>query len=293
MRLSWIAPLALVLGTPVLLAAQTNEELPAPSAPSVSETAPSETAPSLTDASKLFGPLPSLELEQGDGRRTMGRFLPNLGRNLVGVWSPSNAKPFALGVAAAGVGTLLDDPARNYFSERSRAEDFGKMGQSFGGGRVMSSLAVGLFAAGRFSHDTRFRAATYDLAQAMFVTGAYTSALKLTVHRGRPDGSNKLSFPSGHTSNAFAFATIADHYYGHRAGAAAYAVAGLIGISRMERNKHHASDVLAGAALGVIVGRTVVRKDGEPLAKKTRELSLVPMTAPSGTGVGMGVSVSF
>jgi PAP2 superfamily protein len=286
-----IAPLAVVLCSPVLLAAQSfDDELPAPSAP-VAQDGPRELAPSVPDASKLLGPLPSLELE-GDGRRTMGRFLPNLGRNLVGVWSPQNLKPFALGVAATGLGTLADDPAKNYFGARSRAQDFGKMGQSFGGGRVMGSLAVGLFVAGRASNDTRFRAATYDLTQAMLVTGAYTSALKLAVHRGRPDGSNKLSFPSGHTSNAFAFATVADHYYGRRVGIAAYALAGAIGISRMEQNKHHASDVAAGAALGWIVGRTVVRKDGEPLAKK-RELSLVPMTAPSGTGVGMGLSVTF
>src|SRR5262245_1304885 len=275
-----------MLCSPVLVAAQTAEdELPAPSLSGVSDSAPS--VPSVGDASKLLGPLPSLELEQGDGRRTMGRFLPNLGRNLVGVWSTSNAKPFALGVAAAGLGTLADDPASNYFGGRPRAEDLGKIGQSFGGGPVMGSLAVGLFAAGRFSNDTRFRAATYDLAQSMLVTGAYTSALKLAVHRGRPDGSNKLSFPSGHTSNAFAFATVTDHYYGHRAGAAAFAVAGLIGVSRMEQNKHYASDVLAGAALGWIPARTVVRRAAEPLAKK-RGLSLFPMTAPSGTGVGMG-----
>src|SRR5262245_39325167 len=108
-----IVPLAALLVSPVLAYAQTTEELPDPSAPALSDSAPS--VPSIGDASKLLGPLPSLELEQGDGRRTMGRYLPNLGRNLIGVWSTSNAKPFALGVAAAGVGTLLDDPAKNYF----------------------------------------------------------------------------------------------------------------------------------------------------------------------------------
>ena len=37
------------------------------------------------------------------------------------------------------------------------------------------------------------------------------------------------------------------------------------GVSRLQRNKHYLSDVLAGATLGYIVGRTVARVNGRPI----------------------------
>jgi hypothetical protein len=40
------------------------------------------------------------------------------------------------------------------------------------------------------------------------------------------------------------------------------------------------------------VGRTVVRQDGEPVGRRTH-VTLTPAVGPSGTGVGMGVSVEF
>lgn len=252
--------------------------------------AQSELKPESIGSASLLGTLPPLE--PGDGRRTLGRFVPNLGRSLAGVLSPHNASSLALGASLAGVGTLVDRPTQNFFSSRPRAEEFGEIGQSVGGVKFIAPLALGLFAAGRASHDTRFRAASYDLGQAMLVTQAYATGLKMTVGRTRPDGSNRLSFPSGHTASAFTFATIADHYYGRRAGAAAYAAAGLIGLSRMERNKHHVSDVLAGAALGWISARTVIHQNGDPLRDR-RQLSLVPVSAPSGSGVGLGFSLGF
>lgn len=237
-----------------------------------------------------FSPRKEFELSP-DGRRTMGRFASNLGRNLVGVFGRESLRPLAFGVALAGTGALFDGPTERFFEERARAPQLGRIGQTVGGASVVSRASLLLFAAGRGSRDARFRAATYDVMQATLVTHAYTTALKLAVGRTRPDGSDDLSFPSGHTSNAFAWATVARHHYGGRVGALAYGAAGLIGLSRMEKDVHHLSDVLAGATLGVLVGRTVVREDGEPLAQP--RFGLVPMSDPTGRGIGMGVSLSF
>ena len=45
----------------------------------------------------------------------------------------------------------------------------------------------------------------------------------------------------------------------------------LVGVSRLQRNKHYLSDVLAGATLGYIVERTVVRVNGQPIeARRAR-----------------------
>jgi membrane-associated phospholipid phosphatase len=68
------------------------------------------------------------------------------------------------------------------------------------------------------------------------------------------------SFPSGHTTGAFAAATVFAMEYRDRpiVPIIAYTSASLIGLSRITENKHWVSDVLAGAALGLLSGRQVV-----------------------------------
>jgi membrane-associated phospholipid phosphatase len=160
------------------------------------------------------------------------------------------------------------------------------------GGAAIVPVVGTLFVAGRFSPQGRFRAMTYDFTQALIVTEAYTGLLKYGVHRPRPDGSDNLSFPSGHTSAAFSLATVAEHHYGWKAGVPAFALASCIGLTRIESNKHNLSDVVAGAALGVIVGRTVGRLDGDRPAKQ-RTFSITPSTDSHGGGVGVGVAASW
>jgi membrane-associated phospholipid phosphatase len=81
--------------------------------------------------------------------------------------------------------------------------------------------------------------------------------LKYTTSRTRPDGSNDTSFPSGHTASATATATVLQRYFGWKAGVPAYAFAAYVGASRIASDKHHLSDVLMGATLGIAAGRTV------------------------------------
>ena len=78
--------------------------------------------------------------------------------------------------------------------------------------------------------------------------------LKKSLKKTRPDGT-AYSFPSGHTANAFAGATILAIEYGddHKwVPYAAYGTATAIGVMRMANNKHYISDVLFGAGLGIL-----------------------------------------
>jgi len=79
---------------------------------------------------------------------------------------------------------------------------------------------------------------------------ATTFALKYTVKRERPDGSNDRSFPSAHTMFAFQGATFVHQRYGFTYSIAAYLGAAFVGYSRIEADKHYLGDVLAGAAIG-------------------------------------------
>jgi len=74
------------LGSPGLWA-QSAEDLP--QAPPL---VGNEFTPASDSGGRLLGSLPPLELN-GDGRRTMGRFVPNLGRNLVTTAGARGSRP--------------------------------------------------------------------------------------------------------------------------------------------------------------------------------------------------------
>ncbi len=62
------------------------------------------------------------------------------------------------------------------------------------------------------------------------------------------------SFPSGHTSAAFAAATAFFHTMPRRQGIAALALAAVMGLSRLYVGVHFPSDVLCGALMGILCG---------------------------------------
>ena len=112
--------------------------------------------------------------------------------------------------------------------------------------------------------------------------GSYVAAtmLKKSIHSTRPDGSDKESFPSGHTAVAFAAVRYMDKRYGDELAPYTpwlYAAAGLTGMTRLQANKHHWQDVAAGAALGFGTAHCLT----EPV--KGGQLSLLP--TPGGMAV--------
>jgi membrane-associated phospholipid phosphatase len=137
--------------------------------------------------------------------------------------------------------------------------------------------AFGLY--GWVFKNEKVKTTTLLATQAYLVGGAMESVLKFLSGRQRPfvntpeyPGPNPTfhgpkysfkensSFPSGHTTVAFAAATVYAMEYRDRplVPIIAYSAASLIGFSRITENKHWASDVLAGAALGYVTGRQVV-----------------------------------
>lgn len=95
---------------------------------------------------------------------------------------------------------------------------------------------------------------TYQFSKALAGTLAVTYGLKLAINKERPNGENNNSFPSGHTSVAFTSAAFVQKRYGWEYGIPAYLLAGYVGYTRIEANKHDAVDVVAGAAIGIGMG---------------------------------------
>ena len=74
--------------------------------------------------------------------------------------------------------------------------------------------------------------------------------LQELIEEERPDRSDRNSFPSDSAAVAFSAASFLQIRYGWGYGLPAYAVAGFVGWSRVESQRHYWHDVLAGAALG-------------------------------------------
>lgn len=148
------------------------------------------------------------------------------------------------------------------------------------------AFSAGAYAVGRLTSRGGLADLGLHATEAIIVSGAASGLMKLAVGRARPyvpstesgefgPGADEFrpgrglgaytSFPSGHVTAAFAAASAMSAELGRlkpRAGRIAtpllYGGATLVAMSRMYDNKHWASDVLMGAALGTFVGRRVV-----------------------------------
>ena len=90
---------------------------------------------------------------------------------------------------------------------------------------------------------------------AFALTSGVTHGLKNIVHERRPNGEDDHSFPSGHSSLAFASATILDREYGQRSpwiSVGGYASATAVELLRLRHHAHHINDVVTGAGIGVV-----------------------------------------
>lgn len=117
-----------------------------------------------------------------------------------------------------------------------------------------AAVMLGMKAAGVQSRSSWGRMLVSDAFSALLM-GGMVNTLKQTTNVERPDGSNKHSFPSGHTATAFMTATMFTKEYGHESpwvGVGAYSVATATGLMRMANNKHWLSDVLTGAGIGIL-----------------------------------------
>ena len=159
---------------------------------------------------------------------------------------------------------------------------FAGFGKAIGREWVQGGGALGAYIAGRLWNNDRLVAASGDLIEAQLVAVAVTQAAKFAVQRTRPDGEAR-SFPSGHASAAFATAAALHRHYGRKISIPAYAIAAYTSASRLQANSHYASDVIAGAALGIAIGRTATLNVG------ARRLQIAP--APVSGGVAIVAAV--
>lgn len=140
------------------------------------------------------------------------------------------------------------------------------------GAQYAVGISAALLAGGLVFRDPQVRDTGRDAIEASVISAVLVNAvLKPVVGRERPYDSggetvfhpfsSNASFPSGHTTEAFAVASVvAMRSEGWVVPTVAYTVASLVGVSRVSQSAHFASDVFAGAVLGTAIGRFVVSR---------------------------------
>jgi membrane-associated phospholipid phosphatase len=196
----------------------------------------------------------------------------------------------ALLLGAFALGTVAVAPIDRHFADRLQYR--GRQENQFlrraaTGFRLLAdpgSFAAGsaLYVIGRTNGQRRLQALGLHSVESILIADMLGGTIKVLAGRQRPfvDINNPgsfgflrgfsddkyRSFPSGHTITAFAFASTVSRetqfWWPHQTylvGTIFYGGATLVGLSRMYNNMHWASDVMAGAAIGTLVGLKVVK----------------------------------
>lgn len=164
--------------------------------------------------------------------------------------------------ATLGVRSIEDSRRIHDFLDRGVLDVLADGGNIWGGARVQVPLVLGVWGVGVWADRPELAATGYDLTRGVVLASGMMGTLKLLVSRDRPDG-DPHSFPSGHTAAAFSAAGVITRRHGGWRGGASLALAVFTALGRMEDRRHHASDTVAGAAIGWMCGRNAARSPSE------------------------------
>ena len=190
---------------------------------------------------------------------------------------------------AVGLTYIFDDDSRKPIRENRNPtlDKITDIGNAIGNPLIHIGLAGVVYGGGILAGSQKWQETGKMLGEAALLADAATLVLKESIGRGRPDvNGNKDSFkpfqfdsdydslPSMHTASSFAMASVmsgtAESLW---AKAAYYLAATFVGFSRIYDDKHWASDVLLGAAIGELCGRVVTRYH----TAGKRRLAIVPI----------------
>jgi PAP2 superfamily len=200
-------------------------------------------------------------------------------RDVAGDYKHFISKETAVWLGAGGGAALAVHTADEWIAGRVQESNPVELtgGWTYGSMWLHIPVALAVWTVGAAA-DSDLAETGRDLLRGQISVVSWTYAIKLTADRTRPDGQPR-SFPSGHTSTSFATAMVLQEHFGWKAGLPAFGAAAYSGISRITGNRHWASDVVFGAAVGLSSGRTVT------LHLRNTRFSFAPLAVPGGSGV--------
>ncbi|MDH2915781.1 MAG: phosphatase PAP2 family protein [Gallionella sp.] len=196
-------------------------------------------------------------------------------------------------LAVLGTVAVIDKPVRDYMVKQDQNNKTWLQVEKFG-----REYAVGItgafFVAGLVGDETSMHVAQDVVAASLISSGIIGVATKTVVGRSRPlqnKGTTDFapftdmnsSFFSGHATQAFTLAAvIAETYNETWIDVTAYGLASLAAVARTYHDKHFTSDILTGAIVGTLVGKSVVAHNKDLRGNK---LSVTPAISQNMVGI--------
>jgi membrane-associated phospholipid phosphatase len=191
-------------------------------------------------------------------RRPLWQLAADVGNDFKDLPSLDTAEWLAGGGALSLLVHPYDDNVNNHLAGKTWVHTMFQPGKIIGYGWTQFGAAGATMMWGRHFKEPKVVHIGTDLVRAQILTQLITYGIKESVRRQRPDKSSGFSFPSGHASVTFASATVLQRHFGWHA-LPAYLVASYVAASRLHENRHFISDVVFGAAVGAVCGRTTTR----------------------------------
>lgn len=221
-----------------------------------------------------------------------------------GEWGVIEWSSFGVGATAIGVSMVtIDKDIRNESQENrnDKGDQMARLANQLGTGFSLGVLGVSAGIGWIGGADRPLELARDGLEASIIASGIIAPTLKFVVGRSRPDQetdggnddftpfSGSYSFPSGHTTQAFAIASVVANTYREHwwAGALAFGVAGTVGYARINDNQHYLSDVIAGAMIGSFVGWSVVNLNRARRLGADVTAHIVTSVQPDGQSLGV------
>lgn len=192
----------------------------------------------------------------------------------------TNAR-YIFGGSVIAAGMVYANKGRRRYNKRETFEDakpfgqYGFIGDIMGWGFLNGIYTVGHFLYGHYGKEEESLRSAEHMFKASLYTLMVTASLKTVIHEKRPGyPEDRSSFPSGHSSMSFAFASVVAARHGWAYGSLAYGVATYISVSRINDDWHYLHDVLIGMGIGASYGWGLhyAFKEGLPF-----QLAMIPL----------------
>ncbi|MCZ7555088.1 MAG: phosphatase PAP2 family protein [Bacteroidia bacterium] len=193
-----------------------------------------------------------------------------------------------IAVVATASSWMVDEDVREWSQAHRdpQRDDWLLIGDYYGTGEVSTGVALLLYAGGEAFDDTWSRTTGRMVFQSMVYSEVFTHVMKAVIGRSRPyaDRGNadfhpftlaheRTSFPSGHSTAAFALATTLSRRIGHPAATVLlFTLAGVTVLQRIVSDSHWLSDTVLGAAIGTSTAWAVTELEN----RREREAEQIP-----------------
>ena len=198
-----------------------------------------------------------------------------------------NALQWIVPLAATGALIGADTHIANAFENSRGQVRWGGRISNIGASYTLLPIVAGSYIYGAWRDNPKGREIGVLGTETLLDTLIVAGVMKEVFRRNRPDEKHAgdfwgggTSFPSGHSIQIWSIASLLDHEYKHKkiVGITAYSLAGIVSAARIAAQKHFASDVVAGGAMGWFIGRYVYDTHMSHLAHT--HASVTPMIVP-------------